>query len=102
MIEGRAETRQENLPHAATEQLAHRRPPSVPVVAITDHRHTLRVRRPDVESRACHAADVHQVRAEFVVEFPVLAFGEKMKVELMAGVQERVGMAQAENQPEGE
>ncbi len=74
--------RDEQLPHARLDALAHRVAPPVPAVEVADHRDAPRIRRPHGEADALHAVDPHRVRAEAAAEIVVPAFREQMDVEI--------------------
>ena len=89
-----ADAGQENFPDAAAEQLAHRMHAAVPAVEIADHADALRIRRPDVEASCrCTPSISVEMRAEFVVELPVLALGEEMQIERPEDRAERIRIA---------
>ena len=75
-------SRKENFPNATAEQLAHGVHAAVPVVEITDHADALRVGGPDAEDRAFHAVHFGEMRAESLVEIPVVALGMQVDVRL--------------------
>jgi hypothetical protein len=53
---------------------------TVPVVEITDDADSLGGRRPDRERNAFRAADLRNMRAEFIVDLLVTAFAEEMEI----------------------
>src|SRR3954471_259896 len=85
------------LPNSRTRQLAHLVNAAVPPVEVADDAHTRRMRRPNSKRDAFHAADLRHVRAELVVDLLVLAFGEKMKVQLAEGWWKTVRIANGAN-----
>src|SRR5437868_11587351 len=56
--------------------------PAIPTVEIANHADTLRVRRPYREVNATGIADRAHMRAELIVNLPMLSFGEKMQIDL--------------------
>ena len=85
----------ENLPDARRAQRAHRMASPVPAVEIADHADALRVGRPDGEAGARHAVDRAQLRAELVVNPPLVALAEQVQVRLAQRRQERIRVARA-------
>ncbi len=55
---------------------------AIPAVEIAHHAHALRIRRPDREINAVHAADLAQLRAEFLLELEMIALRKKMQIHL--------------------
>src|SRR5207253_7909879 len=74
------DTGNEQFPDAAADQLTHGVNPAVPAIEIADHTHALGVRRPDREVNTGVVTDLADMRTEFFVKTPVLAFSEKMNV----------------------
>ena len=87
------DSRKENFPDATAEQLAHGVHAAVPVVEITDHADALRVGCPDAEDRAFHAVHFGEMRAEFLVEIPVVALGMQVDVRLPKNTAEGIRVA---------
>ena len=83
----------ENLPHARSAETAHRMKAPVPVIEIADDTDALRIRRPDGEARAGHAIDHAQLRAELVVDLPLIAFAEEIKILFAQRRQKRIRIA---------
>src|SRR6476620_3310402 len=75
-----ADTGNEQFPNAAADQLAHGVNPAIPAIEIPNHTDALRVRRPDREVNASVVTELANMRTEFVVKAPMLAFGKKMNV----------------------
>ncbi len=84
--------RQEQLPDAAFDALAHRMAAAVPAIEGADHRDPLRVRRPDQEGGPLDALEGHRVGAELLVEAEVAALGHQVDVELAQDRREAVGI----------
>ncbi len=76
-----ADLRDEYLPDAAV-ALAHRVPPCIPVVEVTDDAHRRRVRGPDGEADAPDAFHLHQVRAEGLVGLVERPLAVQMQLEV--------------------
>src|ERR1700736_4095110 len=53
-----------------------------PAVEIAYYANALRVRRPDCKINAARVAYLPQMRAEFFVKLPMLAFAEQMQIDL--------------------
>jgi hypothetical protein len=77
-----ADAGQENFPDARRAEQPHRMKTSVPAVKIADDADALRVRRPDREARAGHAVNGAQLRAELVINFPLVALAKEKQVRL--------------------
>ncbi len=86
--------RDENFPDAAPEQFAHRVDAAIPEIEIAHHADAAGVRRPDREINSALAADLAQVRAEFVVELLVVSLREQVPVDLAHDRPVAVGIAQ--------
>src|SRR5436305_15044560 len=69
-------------PHTASDESTHGIDPAVPTVEIANHADALRARRPYREVNATGIADRAHMRAELVVNIPMLSFGEKMQIDL--------------------
>src|SRR5437879_678712 len=68
---------------------------SVPIVEIADDADALRVRRPDGEARAGNAVNRAQLRAELVVDFPLVPLAEEKQIRLAERRQEGIRIARA-------
>src|ERR1700730_8374035 len=86
-------SRDEQFPDTGAEKLAHRVHAAVPIIEITHHADALRVWRPNREINAGVIVDVAQVRAELVVNLPVLPFAEKMQIDFAHDRSIAVGIA---------
>src|SRR5438874_2700362 len=75
-------TGQKQFPDSASQQLAHGMYSSIPAVEIADHADALRVGRPNCEINSRIAIDCPEMRAEFIVNAPVLSFHKQMQVDL--------------------
>ena len=69
--------------------------PAIPVVEFAHHADALRVGRPNRETGAGDAIDHSQVRAELVVNAPLVALAEKVEVDLAQRRQKRISVARA-------
>ena len=87
-----AEARDEHLPQAAVEALAHLCAASVPAVEIADHRDARRVGGPDGESDAFDALVAGELRAEALVELAVRALDQQVLVQRPQHRAEGVGV----------
>ena len=67
----------ENFPYAGCAQQPHRMKAPVPVVKIADNADALRVRRPHGEACAVNAVNRAEMRAQLVVDFPLVALAEQ-------------------------
>jgi hypothetical protein len=72
---------QEQFPHAAADEFAHWIDPAIPTVEVPNHTDALRVRCPYCEINASSIADGAHMRAELVVNPPMLSFGEEMQID---------------------
>src|SRR5437773_12523249 len=73
---------QKQFPDPAAQQPAHRIHPAIPAVEIAHHADSLRIWRPDREVNSSRIADGAQMRAEFLINFPMLSLGKQMQVDL--------------------
>ena len=89
-----ADVGDEDLPHPADPDLAHRRNAPGPVVEVADHGDTVGIRRPHGEGGAVHVAVGGRVRrhprTEGVPQFLVAALAEQMDVDVAEARQEPV------------
>ena len=85
----------ENFPDAGRAEQAHRMKAPVPIVEIADDADALRVRRPDGEARAVNAVNRAQLRAELVVNFPLVAFAEQKQIRFAQRRQKGIRIARA-------
>ena len=76
-----AQMRDEDLPKAAVDALAHLALASVPLVEIADDRHARRVGRPNCENDAVRALVAGELRAEAAIELLVRPLDQQMVVE---------------------
>ena len=81
---------QENLPYARRFQRAHLRVPPVPLVEVADYAHAPRGRSPHGERRPAHSVDFADMRAQVLVDFPVVALAEK--IQFVVGQRRREGI----------
>jgi hypothetical protein len=88
-----ADAGNKNLPHARRTERTHLMNVPVPVVEIANHTDALRVRRPDGEARSRHAVHRPQLRAEFIVKLPFVAFAKQIQIILAQRRQKRIGIA---------
>src|ERR1700730_2883650 len=70
------------FPDSCAEKFAHGMHAAVPVVEIANHTYPLGIWRPNCKVNAAFAIERAQMRAEFVVDSPVLTFGKKMQIGL--------------------
>ena len=84
--------RNEDLPQAAVEALAHLAAPPVPLVEIADDGDAARVRRPQREQHAADAFMGRDLRAEPLVELPMRALDQQMIVDRAQRGTEGVGV----------
>ncbi len=87
--------RNENFPHAGRAQQPHGMATPVPMVEVANDADALRIGRPDGEARAGHAVNHTQLRAELVVNFPLVALAEQIQIRLAQRGQKRIGIARA-------
>ena len=66
----------ENFPNAGRAEQTHRMKTSVPIVEITNNADALRVWCPDGKTGSVNAINRPQLRAEFIVNFSLIAFAE--------------------------
>ena len=86
-------SRYENFPDTGGTQVPHRLEPSVPAVEIADDTDALRVRRPNSEARARNPIDRPKVRAELVVNAPLVPLPEQIQIRFAERRQERIRVA---------
>src|SRR6266700_1033993 len=84
----------ENFPHAAPKQLAHRMDATIPDIEIAHHAYSPRIRRPNRKINAALATDLAQMRAELFIESFVRSLCEKMQIDLAHDRAVAVGIAQ--------
>ncbi len=72
----RRHIRREDFPHARIAAQPHHMAPPIPEIEVANNRHPARIRRPDCEMHAVGALMVNDVRAEFVEQAQVRAFGD--------------------------
>src|SRR4029434_1111050 len=65
----------------APHEFSHGMPSSVPLIEIANYRYTVGVWCPDMERCPGNAIDFGQVSAELLVQLPMLALAEEMKIE---------------------
>src|ERR1700736_1116879 len=75
-----AHSGKKEFPDSCAEKFAHGMDAAVPVVEIANNTHPLGIRRPNCKVNAAFAIERAQMRAEFVVDSPVLTFGKKMQI----------------------
>src|ERR1700730_16157933 len=88
-----ADAGNEQFPDACAEESAHRMHPAITLVEIPHHAHPLRIRRPNCEIHAGITVNFAHVRAELVVNLPVLPFAEEMQINLTHDRSIAVGIA---------
>ena len=71
-----------NIPHAAGRMLAHHINAAVPVIEISDNGNTFGIRRPNGKTDTAHAVHFLHMRAEFFIHVKVIAFSEKVDVNI--------------------
>ena len=67
----------------------------VPMVEIADDADALGVRRPDGEAGAVNAVNHAELRAELVVNFPLVALAEEKQIRFAERGQKRIRVARA-------
>ena len=70
----------ENFPNTGCAEQTHGMKPPIPMVEITDDADALRVWRPNGETGAVDAVNHAQLRAEFFVNAPLVAFAEQKQI----------------------
>ena len=86
--------RDENFPNAAPDQFPHWMNPAIPEIEIADHADAPGIGGPDRKIDAALAADLAQVRTEFVVKALVISLCKKMQIHLAHERAIAVGIAQ--------
>jgi hypothetical protein len=84
----------EDLPDAAFVSPPHGVAAPVPAVEIADHADRARIRRPDRECHAPGLCDALHMGAESMPSLQVVAFGEKMDVEVAEDRRKRIGIVE--------
>ena len=85
----------ENFPHAGRAQQPHGMKAPVPIVEIAHDADALGIRRPDGEAGAVHAVNRAQLRAELLVNFPLVALAEEEQIRFAQRRQKGKGIARA-------
>src|SRR5205814_10552646 len=85
--------RYENLPDTGGSQVSHRMKPAIPAVEIAHDTDALRVRRANSEARARNPIERPKVRAELVVNAPLVPLPEQIQVRFAERRQERIRVA---------
>ena len=85
----------ENFPDPGSPEQAHGMKPPVPTIEIADHADALRIRRPDREARAVNAVNRAQLRAQLVVNLPLVALAKQEQVGFAQRGQKGISVARA-------
>jgi hypothetical protein len=85
----------ENFPDARRAEQPHRVKASVPIVKIADDADALGVRRPHGKTGAVNAVNRAQLRAELVINFPLVAFAKQKQIGFAQRRQKRIRIARA-------
>ena len=88
------QARHEQLPNAGVVAGFHRVGARVPAVEVANQRNAVAVRRPDGEIHAGHALYTTRVRAEFLVDFVVLALAKEVNIVFSQQRREAIGIAE--------
>ena len=80
----------EDFPDSAADEFAHDVHAAIPVVEVSNDANALCIRCPHAEGRASHTVNRRQMRSEFVVEIPVVAF--RVEVDIRVAEDASVGI----------
>ncbi len=91
--------RNEQLPDAGLDALAHRVAAPVPTIEVSHYRHALGIGRPNGETHAQDAVDFHHLRAEAAAQLLVSALSDQVKVEFTQQQPEAIRVLSLLHQP---
>src|SRR5580765_4616831 len=97
VVRALSHARDEDFPNAGRPERPHLVKPPVPIIEISDDADPLRIRRPNGEAGAMHTVNGSQLRAEFVINAPLIPFAEKIQVSLAQRRQKGIRIAASAN-----
>ena len=95
------QARNEQLPDAGFDALAHAMAAAIPAVEVPDHRDPQRVGRPDGKSHPGDAGDVHRLGTEAAPELEMIALGQQIDIQLAEQQTERIRVLGGLRHPTG-